>query len=134
MLDKPENIANSTFLLGIFSLLFIILPGVASIFIFAKELFINLDWVKLLLLSASITTPGALLNVIASLLLSGTSIKDDFSHVSLGIIMGGLSIYLVLGISYLKSMSLPWVIILVLIVNIILWFFMWRQRVKNKNK
>lgn len=131
MLDKPENIANSTFLLGFFSFLFLILPGVASLFIFERELFINLDWIKLVLLSASITIPIALLNIVASVTLAGSS--DDFSHFSLGIIMGGLSIYVALGISYFIQMTLFSVIGIVLASNVLLWMFI-RRKIKSNKK
>lgn len=132
MFDKPENLENSTFLLGFFSFLFLILPGIALLFVLERDLFLSLDWIKLILLACAISVPVAFCNIILSVSLTGTSRKEDFMHFSLGIIMGGLSLYIALAISYFKQMSIPSVIMLSLVANILFWISIWRRIKKNK--
>jgi hypothetical protein len=62
LINEIQGIKSETFIFGILDILFLILPGVMVVFLYKPELFQSLDWIKLTLLSASITLPFTLVN------------------------------------------------------------------------
>jgi|SRR3989344_6131697 len=130
---KPEDFTNSNFLLAFFSFLFLLLPGVASIFIFDKDLFLNLDWIKLVLLATAITLPLSLINIIL-LIIQGAkngSKTEDFLYFTLGTTLAGLSIYVVLAISYFITMSLGKAISVALVSDLVVFGWLSMQTRKK---
>ena len=103
-----EALQSKTFLLSFFALLFLILPGVAIIFLFDESLFRSLDWVKLLLLSASITMPFALLNGFMEMERSELDNNQPIFFLNLvgGTIIAGLELYLVMSVTYLFELPI----------------------------
>src|SRR5579871_2252265 len=102
-IDKAVN--NKSFLLAFLDVLFLVLPGLMVIFIFQKDLFMSLDWIKLTLLSASITAPLAFLN---TLMLDSWEERfypekrpPLFNSFSVAIILSGLIIDMILLMGYL---------------------------------
>ena len=55
---------DNTFSIGLLDILLLIAPGIAVIFVYQNSLFISLDWLKLILLSITITAPLVLLNTV----------------------------------------------------------------------
>jgi hypothetical protein len=129
MINKPEDFTNSAFLIAFFSLLFLVLPGVATLFLFDRNLFMSLDWVKLIMLGTALTLPINLFNIFMSLL-TDKNIKadDEFIHFSVGIVMAGISIYLALLASHFISMSLSLMMFLAFGVNVVFWIFVWTRK------
>lgn len=99
--------------------LLMILPGITSILIFHQDVFYKLDWVKIILLSASITVPFALFNfVVATLLLDEWKENNDeglFLHFSIGLVLTSIFLYIFLALSYLFGFSFKLHLSLVLI-------------------
>ncbi len=97
---KIDDIKGSTFILSFLSLIFLIVPGIALIYLQKPELFSTLDWIKLILLAVSVTAPTAFLFIIQAVFdetRSGGS-KDTllFSAFTQGLVLNGLAIYIVL--------------------------------------
>ena len=128
---NKENLRDSSFLFNLFGLLFLVLPGVATIFVFEKELFISLDWIKLIMLVTSITLPLALVNIVASLIFTNKSSGDDSLDFSFGIIISGISVYLSLALSYLIKVPLISMLIIAVGIDALVWFTLWRIKKSN---
>ena len=117
-LPDIEKIKNKHFLLFFFDILFLILPGLATIFFFQKDIFLSLDWIKLIFLSASLVAPVAFFN---TLLLLGVDDKKQnsedglFIALSMSLIITGFLFYLLLAAAYFIGYSLE-VNIMVLII------------------
>jgi hypothetical protein len=64
MKDFVKWIKTDSFVFTFLDVLCLVLPGSATIFVFAPDLFVSLDWVKLVLLSASIPLLFVIINLI----------------------------------------------------------------------
>ncbi|MDO8496237.1 MAG: hypothetical protein Q7S43_02170 [bacterium] len=130
---NKENLKDSSFLFNLFGLLFLVLPGVATIFVFEKEIFISLDWIKLVMLVTSITLPLALINIIASVIFTNKSSGDDSLNFSFGIMISGISVYLSLALSYFTKISLTSMLIIAVGIDVLVWVILWRIK-KSSSK
>lgn len=103
-----EVLESKTFLLSFFALLFLILPGVATVFVFDESLFRSLEWIKIVLFSASITMPFALLNGFMEMKRSELDKYETNFFLDLvgGTILAGLELYLVMGVTYLFELPI----------------------------
>jgi hypothetical protein len=83
---------------------FLIAPGSVYLFLWQRDVFMDLDWVKLIIISGSMLVPAVLINTIIFLEIEkrgpsskGKEIVNAFSIVT---IFSGLSAFVVLGVSY----------------------------------
>ena len=127
-MNDIEKIKSETFIFGFLDVLFLILPGILIIFLNKIELFLSLDWIKLVLLSASITTPFALLNTLIFVVKTAESSNktngdDLFGQLSLGIIITGVFLLVVTGVLHIFGKSLFSAFVFISITEIV--FFAW---------
>jgi hypothetical protein len=104
-----EVIKSRKILLAFFDVLFLIVPGVAMIFIFKRDLFTELDWLKLTLLSASIVAPLAFINALLISASENINLKERdgfFQALSESLIVTGIALYSVSLAGYLFNLSL----------------------------
>ncbi len=101
------QIKDKGFVITFLSVIFLILPGVLVLFLFERSLFINIDWVKLILLSAAITAPISFVN---TLLITVIDDEDKprqkdylFDSFSVGIVLSSILICGLLFISYVLN-------------------------------
>jgi hypothetical protein len=106
--DIGKAVNNKNFLLASLDVLFLILPGFIVLFVFRSDLLLSLDWIKLVLLSASITAPLAFLNV---MILDSweeryypTKPMPFFNTVSIAIILSGFIMDVVLSLGRLLQL------------------------------
>jgi len=59
-----ESIKSRDTLFSLLGFIFLVAPGVTVIFLFDRDLFLSLDWIKLILLSVSIVVPVAFFNTL----------------------------------------------------------------------
>ena len=108
-------------LIMVLDVIFLLTPGLVTVFYFNKGLFISLDWIKLLFLALTITSPLALANSILFDLAYGNKnreIKNDdlFWDFSISTVVSGLLIYGLVAVSYLLNIQFKtdlWIIILI---------------------
>ncbi|MFZ2763744.1 MAG: hypothetical protein WAX80_01760 [Minisyncoccia bacterium] len=111
-----------------FDLLFMALPGVLVVFNFDKDLFMSIDWVKLILLATSITLPVSFVDTIFILGIMEKKISKEeglFFAFSIGSILAGLTFFVAL---LIQELNLPYshnFITLVILINIIIIFCVW---------
>lgn len=103
-------VQSSEFVVSFLATVFMISPGIAIIFQFDKSLFDHLDWIKMLLLAVSVTSPLVLLNTfVAGAFLEGSAQdpnkKDFFVCFVLAILLSGMLLYLCVGLSYFLERS-----------------------------
>jgi len=104
-----EVIKSRKILLAFFDVLFLILPGVAMIFIFKRDLFTELDWLKLTLLSASIVAPLAFVNALLISSSENINLKEKdgfFQALSESLIVTGVALYTIPLVGYLFNAPL----------------------------
>jgi hypothetical protein len=112
---------SRNFLLGFFSTIFLILPGVLIIFLFDRNLFLELDWIKLILLSASITAPLVFLNFMIISYLDKVTLSDNkqsLAALAMSCIFTGFIILLSAVYGYFVRWTMGQVVILVCLANV----------------
>ena len=125
-LSDIENIKKETFWLALFDVIFLISPGFLILFYFKQNIFLDLDSIKLILLSVSIVTPFVLVNFLTIIfLLTAQKIEiksdDTFSFITLGIFFTNIIFYILFLVSYLLNLSFK--IIMFWLIGIELFFF-----------
>src|SRR4051812_39403579 len=99
ILSELEKIKDATFGAVFLCLTLLIAPGFGLIFIFKRELLIQLDIIKLVILSISIQMPFLLTNfVVAAMNEKSPSSNTVFNCLILAIILSGTLLYLGLGL------------------------------------
>lgn len=111
LLNNIEKLKSRTFILSFFSILFLISPGIIGVFLFRQDLFLQLDWARLLLLSIAITAPISLMNTFLCIgaFTEKSQLKnngDFFLYLCMSMIFTGLLVYLFLVISFIINESL----------------------------
>ncbi len=99
-------VKDKQMLLAFFDFVFLFLPGVLIIFFFKRDLFISIDWVKLVLLSGAIMTPIHLFN--SSLILSLEREENEetfFFGLTKSIWVTSIFLQIVLFITYALKLS-----------------------------
>lgn len=100
-----KTVKTTSFLLVLFDIIFITVPGATVIFLYNKNLFIDLELFKLLILSASVTTPLIFLFSIFSGIRYEHAVRqsenDFFYDFSFSSIIVGLMVYASLLVNYL---------------------------------
>lgn len=93
-----KTLQDKTLLLTLFAVLAIVLPGLTSISIYHPEQIIELDWIKLLLLSIAYTGPFVVLNsIIIGASFKGRRNANSFFYDFIeSAIMTGITFYLCL--------------------------------------
>lgn len=121
-------VQDRVFIVALFDIIFLILPGLTALFLYKNSLFQSLDWIKLILLSAAVTAPFAFVNTI--IISASNEIEekerydgDMFDTFSLGIILSGLLVYAVMALNYFWDKSLHSGIIFVVVIEMAL--FLW---------
>lgn len=99
VLAELEKIKDGHVLLGILNILLLIAPGVLILFWFHQNLFLSLDWVKLLLLSSAISAPFVFLNILTGTI-ERTSSLDLFNNMTLAIWLYGICAFAVMAFCY----------------------------------
>lgn len=140
-LGDIEKLESRTFVLAFLDFLFLISPGVIVIFLYQRELFLTLDWLRIILLSISIMSPFVFLNILTFITLAMQDEqrnKQLFSTISLGIIVTGFLTYVVLCIDYFWN--IPFKADVIMLIGIEILFFILafnhynKANQKNKSK
>lgn len=110
-IEKLINVIKEepAFTIAIFDILFLITPGIACIFFYKNDLFLSLDWIKLVLLSVSITSSLSFFNIMMFDSIYNKDNKNEksfFIDLSIGIILSGMIIYAIIFVAYILSLSL----------------------------
>lgn len=110
VVDKKflATIKERDFILGLLAVIFLVTPGVGVIFVFNPELFANLDWMKLILLSMTVTTPLSVWNAIILSDLLGLPPEDKdsmFLSLGVGIVMTAIVIFWGISLNYFFGRS-----------------------------
>jgi hypothetical protein len=109
ILSGLNKIKSYTFLLGLFNLLFFFIPGASYLFLFQNELFVSLDFNKILLLSLAINFPAILLFTSALIFNRKKKPKPTenqfFSIITVSNILAGLIMYISIISSYSLNLS-----------------------------
>ena len=96
---------SGTFFIALFDIIFLISPGILILFIFSNKYFLEMDTIKLILLSISITGSLSLLNSVL-IIDSMKKMKDKSSVLiifSLGILMTGIIFFLSIVFAFFLS-------------------------------
>jgi hypothetical protein len=93
-LKELDHIKSDTAILSFLAVLLLVTPGTAFIFIYANKLFLELETIKLVLLSVSAISPFIVLNFFLS------AIDDpkatSYQNLILSILLSGITIYFTL--------------------------------------
>jgi hypothetical protein len=133
-----EDFTKKTTILVLLDIFFLILPGTACIYLLKPDLFISIDWIKLILLSASITAPFVLLNLLIVSVGEEDQNNDDkrtgslFEVFTLATFLTGASIYILLGLFCLSGYPVKNVLIFGLCLEAV--FLMNRLLMSRKKK
>ena len=126
IISEIEKVTEGSFLFVLFDILFLISPGLLTIFYFHRDLFLSLDPIKLILLSIAITLPLLCWNIILlfQLLYRGKLIDSDekksfFFIVSVALLDTDISLCILLFISYLLGFSFKKALLLMVFVKVI---------------
>jgi hypothetical protein len=116
-----KALESRTFILAFFSLLFLISPGIAVIYLYLPALFHDLEWVKLILLSVAFTSPFVFLNTtLIAAYEQGMGNKEDFfTEFCMGAVMTGLLIYLLIIASYILDRTFSHIIYALLAIEVL---------------
>ncbi|MFA7151495.1 MAG: hypothetical protein WC113_01155 [Candidatus Paceibacterota bacterium] len=102
-----KQLKEKALLLFLLDVILLVAPGIAILFIFFRDIFLSLDWVKLILLSISITAPFTFLNMLLVPELDkdyDPNRKDEFFYgFSIAATITGLFFYMFLPFSYLYN-------------------------------
>lgn len=125
-LSDIEKIKEETFWVALFDIIFLISPGFLILFYFKQNIFLDLDSIKLILLSVSIIAPFVFLNFLIIVILSAAQkaeIKSDdtFSFITLGIFFSNIIFYILFLVSCLLNFSFR--ITMFWLIGIELFFF-----------
>jgi hypothetical protein len=121
-LNNIKVVENESFILTIFNILFLVLPGVGILYVFNNALFVNSDWIKIILLSGAITAPLILINTLVMVILLIEKNKDSslFIPFSFGIFLSGLLLYGIIGVHYIFDKPFRHGVYFIIIVEAIL--------------
>ncbi|MES2226009.1 MAG: hypothetical protein V4480_04360 [Patescibacteria group bacterium] len=123
-----KAIKDRTFVLAFFTLFFLIAPGIAGIYLYFPAYIVELDSIKLILLSVTCTMPIAVLNAITIGMCERRQKerRDDLFHdFVFGTIVSGTLIYFVVILSHLMHWSVPRLGALLLVVEILTILGIW---------
>ena len=127
ILSDIEKVTDESFLFVLFDTLFLISPGLLIIYYFHRDLFLNLDSIKLVLLSIATTLPFLCWNIILifQLLYRGKLIdanekKSFFFMVSVALIGTNTFVYMMLFVSYTLGTSFKSSLIFVVVIEVLL--------------
>jgi len=111
---KIDDVVKESFILAFIDFLFLIGPGISVIFIFGPTLIFQLDWVKLVILSISFSIPFSVIFTILLLVKFSKNKNNDqlagpdlFTAFSMGILLNGLLVYLLIFILNLVFHFIP---------------------------
>jgi|SRR5665213_169288 len=126
---------DKTSVLLLIDIIFLILPGIALIYLFNVNLFESLDWIKLILLSLSISTPLAFLNALFAETLERQGTEEEFFlYFTLSVIFTGLLLYGIVIVCYLTGRTLREGFIFLATIEVILLICSWFTDRKNQKK
>jgi cytochrome c biogenesis protein CcdA len=131
----PKILKDRAFVLGMFTVFFLIAPGIACIYLYFPEYIVELDAIKLILLSITCTMPLAVINAVTiGIAMERKKEKNDdlFYDFVLGAILGGILIYLAIIGSYLASFTARQLSGVVLIVEMLLLISIWFEGKKMR--
>lgn len=121
--ESLSAVRSDSFILLVLNVVFLFLPGIGVIFLYDQELFLKLDWARLLLLSSAFAAPIAVLNgaVISALLgiEKESRMETGFIEITLGIFLSGLLIYVVMGSAYLAGRNFTEALTILVCVEVI---------------
>ncbi|MDQ5893686.1 MAG: hypothetical protein QG640_698 [Patescibacteria group bacterium] len=104
-LKDIKIVESESFIFTLFNFLFLILPGVAIIYIFNNELFINADWIKIILISGAVTAPLVLVNtfILVTIFMCNKKSTESslFISFSLSVLLSGLILYTNIALHYI---------------------------------
>lgn len=128
---------DRAFILAAFAVIFLILPGITGIYLYLPDLLTSLDWVKLVLLSLSVTAPVSIINtmVIIGIAKRKKERDDDlFYDFILGSIITGITIYIALVIAYFSGFQTKGLSVLLATGEVMIVFSVWNEWSKGKRK
>lgn len=135
LIGDLKTLKDKAVVLGIFAVVFIILPGIAGIYLFKPELISSLDWVKLVLLSAALTAPLVVINSMAITVFENRKKekKDTFFYDFIeGTLFTGISIYIVIIIGYVFHFSLSNMAVMLAATEVLIIFTIWNETRKKR--
>lgn len=104
ILKDLEKINKKTFSIFLLNLLLLITPGVTVLFLFHYNLYINLDFPKMFILTISLISPLLILNYLLGIRDGETipqmSEEDTYSNLTFAIFISAFVLYLGIGIKY----------------------------------
>lgn len=124
ILSEIEKLKDETFIMGLLATLLMSIPGSTILFYFDKNLFLTLDFLKLLLISLAIITPLLLVNFIfISLpleLKSGpkSSKENAFIYLLLSTIFSSFVLYISLLASFILNLSIGGFLYIIMVIEI----------------
>jgi len=135
-----DNFKKEIFWLVFFTCIFLIAPGFLTIFYFDRSLFVNLEVIKLILLSILFAAPFVLINTFFWVLIYATDeVTTDFDGlyflIILGVFLTNIIFYCVLFFSYLIGLSFKTAIFslvglesLIIVLGIVFHFFASKEK------
>ena len=135
-----DNFKKEIFWLVFFTCIFLIAPGFLTIFYFDRSLFVNLEVIKLILLSILFAAPFVLINTFFwGLIYAAGDVKMDFDGsyflIILGVFLTNIIFYCVLFFSYLIGLSFKTAIFslvglesLIIVLGIVFHFFASKEK------
>lgn len=123
-LKDIKIVESEGFILTLFDFLFLILPGIAIIYIFSNELFVSADWIKIILISGAVTAPLVLINTFVLIVFNHSGKSEGgnslFIYFSLSVILSGLILYTTIALHYLFGKSFRSGVYFTLVIEAIL--------------
>lgn len=122
LFKNVSTLKDRSFVLSFFGLLLLILPGLSTIVLYVPELLVSLDWVKVALLSASITAPLALINAMTmGSTAKGKQENDNLFHdFIVGIYTAGIIVYISSAAAYFLSLSISQYVVILLVTQFVM--------------
>jgi len=111
--DIIKNFKNKDFLLSLWGVFFLILPGIAATFIFAQDMFFKLSWITLILLSGAMAFPFVVFNTFVIMTLENVRPRDKdgfFYNFLMSSFVTGLVIYIGIAVGYYFNYSLEFLL------------------------
>ena len=123
-LKDIKILESESFIFTLFNFLFLVLPGIAIVYIFNHELFMTADWIKIILLSGSITAPLVLVNtfIVSIYLHSKNNNSENILFISffLSITLSALLLYTIIAPYYFLDRTFKEGLYFILIIEGIL--------------
>ncbi len=123
-LKDIKILESESFIFTLFNFLFLVLPGIAIVYTFNHELFMTADWIKIILLSGSITTPLVLVNTFIVSIFQHSKNSNDgdslFISFFLSVVLSGLVLYTTILLHYLFDKSFRDGVYFILVIEAIL--------------